>query len=52
LQYSSCPSPCTSRGTCVSNGTCACSSGFTGPACETCAKGFFGPSCQSAQNLS
>ncbi|KAF8344015.1 insulin-like growth factor binding protein [Cantharellus anzutake] len=47
LQSSSCPSPCSSSGTCNASGSCSCSPSFSGSACETCAPGFFGPECQS-----
>lgn len=33
LQSSSCSQPCSSHGTCLSDGTCACQAGFTGDTC-------------------
>uniref|UniRef100_UPI00398F7B5D stabilin-1 isoform X1 n=2 Tax=Pristiophorus japonicus TaxID=55135 RepID=UPI00398F7B5D len=43
-------SPCSSHGTCndrrLGNGTCKCSVGFRGTACELCESGRYGPDCK------
>lgn len=46
FQSSTCSAPCASGGICLSNSTCACFHGYTGPTCNACAPGFFGPTCQ------
>ncbi|XP_072438182.1 stabilin-1 isoform X1 [Chiloscyllium punctatum] len=43
-------SPCSSHGSCndrrLGNGTCQCSVGFSGTACELCETGRYGPNCK------
>ena len=42
---------CSSHGTCTPNGSCLCSTGFTGPTCDTCIANYYGTSCDQCMFL-